>query len=196
MFWVLRRDVLKSFLHFWLTQKGHNRKNISHPGSTNIHIYPCAPSSSYGIKTTSQKSSTSKCYCVWVYAKHIPFQCHSCDTASKEVGAFYPAPTRPWWQHPPVCPKAAPASKGSVLLPGPLERCQNKHQAKQCEQSSRLWEVPEWVDCLCHDRELNTAGQCQCAKKQMQPGGREGAGKKVYPSSGGFATPQASPKYL
>lgn len=48
-------------------------------------------------------------------------------------------------------------------------------------------------------RELNTRGECQFAKKEMQPGGREGAGKKVHPSSRGLTTPQTEqgqPKIL
>lgn len=60
------------------------------------------------------------------------------DAVSKEVGAFYPAGLDDNIH--PCAQRVGQSQKALYFCLGPLERCQNNHQAKQCEESSRLWE--------------------------------------------------------
>lgn len=73
----VKKECFKVFSPFSHTERTQHRKNISHSRWHNVLIFSCVPSSNYGIKTTSQKSSISKRCCVWVCAKHIPFQWQS-----------------------------------------------------------------------------------------------------------------------
>lgn len=84
----------------------------------------------------------------------------------------------PWRQHPPVWPKSGPISKGSVLLPWTFGKMSEKASGKA------VWTEP-WQGVK------NGWENVSLQRSKCSLGGREGAGKKVYPSSGGLTTPQA-----
>lgn len=156
------------------------------------------------MKTTSQKSSTSKHYCVWFYTKHTAFQCQSCghDTVSKEVGAFYPAPTRSWWQHPSVCPKNGPVSKGLVFLPFNWEAVRISIKQRSMNREAGFVRYPNGKIASAATGSWTWVGKCLCAEQQVQPPSvriREGGGK-VCPPTGGdrhhHMQSKASTKYL
>ena len=157
------------------------------------YFHICVPSSKYGMKTTSQKSSTSKHYCVWFYTKHTAFQCQSCghDTVSKEAWAFYPAPTRSWWQHPSVCPKNGPVSKGFVFLPFNWEAVRISIKQRSMNREAGFVRYPNRKIASAATGSWTWVGKCLCAEQQVQPPSariREGGGKKVCPPTGGIDT--------